>query len=91
MHVGAREMVLMNPFAGQEQRHRHPEQTCGHRGGRRGWAELRELHGHIYSTMCKTDSRIAQSSAWSSVLSLRGRVGWWEGGSRRGGYLYTYS
>ena len=56
MRVGAREMVLMNPFAGQEQRYRHTEQTCGHRGGRRGWDELREHLGHIYSRMCKTDS-----------------------------------
>ena len=29
-------MVLMNLFAGQQWRHRHTEQTCGHSGGREG-------------------------------------------------------
>ena len=36
-------MVQMNLFAGQEQRHRRREWTCGHRGvggGRRGWDQL---------------------------------------------------
>ena len=28
----SRKAVQMNPFAGQEQRHRHREQTCGHSG-----------------------------------------------------------
>ena len=37
-----REMVLMNPFARQQRRHRHSKQTYGHSGGRRGWDELRE-------------------------------------------------
>ena len=32
-----------------------------------------------------------RSSAWYSVLSLRGRVGWWAGGSRGRGYMYTYN
>ena len=43
-------MALMNPFAGQEKRHRGQRQRKGLRtrrgaggcGGRRGWAELRE-------------------------------------------------
>ena len=34
----SRKMVLMNLYAGKEQRHRHREQTCGQRGGRRGWS-----------------------------------------------------
>ena len=29
-------MVLMNSFAGQQGRHRHREQTHGHRGGQEG-------------------------------------------------------
>ena len=37
-------VVLMNLSVGQQQRHRHREQTCGHSGGRRGWDELREEH-----------------------------------------------
>ena len=28
---GSRKMVQMNLFAGEEQRHRHREMTCGHR------------------------------------------------------------
>ena len=34
----SRKMVLMNLFAGQEQRHRCKEQTCGTEGkGKEGW------------------------------------------------------
>ena len=40
----SRKMVLMKLFAGQQWRHRHREQTCGHRGGGRGWDEMREKH-----------------------------------------------
>ena len=40
----SRKMVPMNLFAGQEHRHRHREQTCGHSGRRSGWDELREQH-----------------------------------------------
>ena len=36
-----RKMGLMNLFAEQKMRHRHREQTYGHRGGRSGWDELR--------------------------------------------------
>ena len=35
-------MVLMNLSAEQQKRRRSREQTCGHRGGRGGWDELRE-------------------------------------------------
>ena len=35
-------MLLMSLLAGQQWRHRHAEQTCGHGGGRRGWEELKE-------------------------------------------------
>ena len=37
-----RKMVVMNLFAGQEQRLRHGEQTYGHSEGRRGWDKLKE-------------------------------------------------
>jgi len=40
MYVYSRKMVLMNLFAGQEQRHRHREQTYGHGGRGMGWDEL---------------------------------------------------
>ena len=35
----ARKMVLMNLFAGQEQRCRHREQTSGQSRGKGGWEE----------------------------------------------------
>ena len=35
----ARKMVLMNSFAGQEQRCRHREQTSGQSRGKGGWEE----------------------------------------------------
>ena len=44
-------------FAGQQWRGTHKVQTCGHGGERRGWDELREQHGNIYITICKTDSQ----------------------------------
>ena len=50
-------MVLLNLFAGQQWRYRHKVQTCGHSRERRGWGELREQHGNIYITTCKTESQ----------------------------------
>ena len=38
----SRKIVLMNVFAGQDQRHRQREQTCGSFGGGRAWHELKE-------------------------------------------------
>ena len=38
----SKRMVPMSLYAGQEQRHRHREQTCGHSGGRRGQDKYRE-------------------------------------------------
>ena len=49
-------MVLMNIFAGQQQRCRHKEQTCGHSMGGRWWDEQRE-YGNIYTTLCQIDSQ----------------------------------
>ena len=43
-YIQSMKIVLMNPSAGQEQRHRCREQTCGHSRGMRGWGELREQH-----------------------------------------------
>ena len=53
----SRKMLLMNLFAGHHWRGGKREQTCGYSGGRRGWDELREKHGNMYITMCKTDSQ----------------------------------
>ena len=50
-------MVLVNLFVGQQWRHRHGEQMCGHSGRMRGWDELREQDGSICITMCKIDSQ----------------------------------
>ena len=37
-----KKVALMNLLAGQEERHRHREQTCGHNKGMSGWDESRE-------------------------------------------------
>ena len=50
-------MVLMNLFVGQQWRRRHREQTYGHSGERKDWDKMRELHGHMYITICKTGSK----------------------------------
>ena len=47
----------MNPSVGQQWKHRHREQTCGHGEGRRSWGKFREEHGNRYTTICKTDSQ----------------------------------
>ena len=46
----------MNLFLGQEQRHKHKEQTCGHRGQGEGtnWAIRTDTPPH--TTVCKVDS-----------------------------------
>ena len=49
----------MNLFAGQQQKHRNREQTCGHSGGNTGWVELKEQHRNKHITMHKTDSQVA--------------------------------
>ena len=40
----ARKMVLMNPFAGQEQRCRHREQTSGQSRGKEGGKKVAWKH-----------------------------------------------
>ena len=53
----SREMVLMSLFAGQEQRHRCGERTCGHSMGSEEWDALREQHRHVYSAvLCRAES-----------------------------------
>ena len=42
MHMESRKILLMNLFAGQEERLRNRKQTYGHSGGRRGWGKLRK-------------------------------------------------
>ena len=53
----SRKMVLMNLFAEQQWRCRHREQTGEHRGGRRGWDDLRERHGNMCIPICKIDGQ----------------------------------
>ena len=82
-------MDLMDLFAGQEQRHRCREWTCGHSGGKKGWDELREQHSNIYNIMCKRESWWEAAVKYrepSLVLrdNLEGQDGGrWEGGSSR--------
>ena len=67
----AREMVLVSPFAGQEERHRCREQTWGRSRGRRGWDGPREELG-TYTLPCL--KQVANGEllydAWSSNLVL---------------------
>ena len=64
----SRKMVLMNLFAGQQWKHKYREQTCGHGVGGTGWEELREKHGNIYITICKTD-RQWEFALWHKELN----------------------
>ena len=44
IYMKPRKMVLMNLFAGQEQRCGYREETWGYSGRRRGWDELKEYY-----------------------------------------------
>ena len=49
----SREMVQINLFAKQKNRHRHREQIYGYQGGKGEWDKLGDWNRHIYTTMCK--------------------------------------
>ena len=71
----SRNLVLMDLFAGQRQRHRHREWTCGHSARRRGCDE--EAWEHIpYHTENRWPVGICcTSSNWGSVTTYRGGMG----------------
>ena len=50
MHKEFRKMVLMSLFAGQKERHRCREHTCGHRRQRRGWDKQRVALKYVQKT-----------------------------------------
>ena len=52
----SRKMVLINLFAGQEQRYKSRKQICGQGGGRNGGDELREWHRHIHTAAAAAKS-----------------------------------
>ena len=58
-------MVLMNLFAGQQWRHRHREQTYGHRERGEESEQNGESNMETYIIICKTDSQ------WDSAAWLR--------------------
>ena len=73
-------------------------ETWMHNGGRRGWDELRQQCGNIYTTtyvrwiasgnlLCD-----AGSSTWCSVMTQRGGMEWEVGGrfKRKGTYVYLW-
>ena len=76
-------MVPKNLFAGQQWRNRHIKQTYGHeeRGGEDDMYGEQNMETCI--TICKIDSQ------WEFAICLRWG-GRWEGGSKQGGYIYTY-
>ena len=56
IYMGSWEMVLMNLFAEQQWRHRHWEQTHGHRwAGKQERVGGRESNTETYFTICKAD------------------------------------
>ena len=87
----------MNPFAGQQWRHGHREQICGHSWGRRGWDEWREQHWIINMTISKIDSQWGlagwcRAQVRCSVTTSRGSM-WWEVTGRfkkEGTYMYLW-
>ena len=50
--------IWMKLFAGQQWRHRHREQTCGHGEGKEGQSGMYgESNMETYTTICKIDSQ----------------------------------
>ena len=49
----SRKRVRMNLFVGQQWKHGQRGQTCGHGE----WNKWREQRGHMYISVCKTDSQ----------------------------------
>ena len=94
----SRKMVGMNLTAGQQWRHRHREQTCGHSKGRRGWDRLREQRGNTCITVCKIRepfNLLYDSGSSNPVLCDNPEaVGWggrWKGRSEgRGPNIYLW-
>ena len=90
-------MVLMNLFAGQEQRHRGREQICGASRGRRGWEKLIGQHWNIHITIYKKASEwevaLYQGAQPGALWQPRGMGGGrgWERSSRWRAYVHTYS
>ena len=60
-----RKMVLMKLSAGQQWRHGHREETCGHRRGRKGREGCVDRNTDTYITICRRDSQ------WESAVCLR--------------------
>ena len=82
IYVESSKKVQMNLFVGQEQKHRHTEQTCGHRGRRQGWDELGDQDSNIYITICKIDSQWEPAIQYKELSSLLcdDQDGWDRGG-----------
>ena len=88
----SRKMVLMKLFAGQEERHRHREWTCGQSGeGESG--SSRDSSIDINAVPCVKQAARRKllyntgSSARGSGTTLRAGMGGWERGSRGRGYM----
>ena len=83
----SRKTVLLNLFAGQEERHRHGRQTCGHNGGRRERDKRKDWCWHVYTTMRETANGMLHSTGDSALypaMARRGGMGGeWAGGPRR--------
>ena len=53
IYMESRKRVRMNLFVGQQWKHGQRGQTCGHGE----WNKWREQRGHMYISVCKTDSQ----------------------------------
>ena len=96
MHTyGIRKMVLMNLLAGQQLRHRHREETCGHSGGRGGgadWESSVETYTLPYVKQMASGNLLCDTGSSTQCSGQSRGVGWggkWEGGSGGRGHMYT--
>ena len=64
-----KKMVMITLYAKQKKRHRCTEQTLGHWGRRRGWADLREQHWNKYTIKCEADHQ-PRLDAWDKCSEL---------------------
>ena len=74
IHMESRKIVLMKLFTGKKCRCRPRPRLVDTVGVRRGWDELRKLHWHIHTIMCKicnlVESCYITQGAWPDTVMI---------------------
>ena len=94
IYMESRKTVLTSLFSGQEERCRLKDQW--HSGGRRGWdglrAAVRHTGYHVGNRQLVGSCYVTRGAQPRAPRKLRvvGWGGWWKGGSRGSGHVYSW-